>query len=198
MNLLKHGTIFALLVFGLAGVVVAKDKKSFPADDESNLLITQTDRAVQQYKSAIDQEQAQMGGSRDQAAAVDKDKQVINVLKVALTTLKANPQGFNGPVGFAVILSLDDADRNALLCATQALSQSTITQMGGNLNAANTLVHLSQTCMDASSLLYTVSENASSLYTRYIEGEADLAQMGLETAQKCVTILKEHGIAPTK
>jgi hypothetical protein len=198
MNLLKHGTILALLVFGLAAVVPAQDKESFPTDDEINLLLTQTDRAVQQYKSAIDQEQAQLGNSAPETVAVERDKQVVNALKVVLKALKTNPQGFNGPGGFDVILWLDDADRNALLCASEALSQASITRIGNNLDAANSLAHLSQTCMDASSLLYTVSENASSLYTSYVEGEAELAQQALETAQKCADILKERGIAPTK
>jgi hypothetical protein len=66
------------------------------------------------------------------------------------------------------------------------------------MDTANDQMHLSQICMDASALLYTVSENASSLYTRYVESEENLAQEGLDAAQKCVAILKKRGIAPTK
>lgn len=186
----------ALLVFSVP--TRAQDNRDFPSNDEINLVLTQTDRAVQQYKAAIDQEQSHIGSNADEIAAVDRDRQVVKALDVALTALKKNPQGFNGPAGFYVILWLDDADRNALLCASQALSQASLTAVGGNVNAADSLVDFSRTCMDASSLLYTVSENASSLYTRYVENEEKVAQEGLEAAQKCVAILKQHETGPKK
>jgi hypothetical protein len=34
---------------------------SVPTDDEINLVLTQTERAIQQYKPLIDQEDARMG-----------------------------------------------------------------------------------------------------------------------------------------
>ena len=44
-----------------APAMLAQTQKSFPTDDEINLLLTQTERAIQQYKPLIDQEQVQMG-----------------------------------------------------------------------------------------------------------------------------------------
>ena len=70
--------------------------------------------------------------------------------------------------------------------------------MAGDTDKANALIHLSQTCMDASSLLYTVSENVASLYQRYVEVEEQLAKQGLETAQKSMDILKKKGVTPKK
>jgi hypothetical protein len=197
MHLFRRG--FALVLFvGFAVVGHTQDQKTFapPTDDEINLLLTQVDRAVQQYKLLLDQEEIQMGKSY--AEAVARDRQVVSSLEVALKALKAHPQGFNGLGGFAVILWLDDADRNALLCANGALSQATINMMAGDTDKANNLIHLSQTCTDASSLLYTVSENAASLYQRYVEAEEQLAAKGLETAQKCMDVLKKNGITPKK
>jgi hypothetical protein len=196
MQLFRSGCALALFIVGFAVVGRTQDQKTFPTDDEINLLLTQTDRAVQQYKSVIDQEQIEMGKSY--AEAVARDRQVVNALEGALKALKAHPQGFNAPGGFAVILWLDDADRNALLCASGAMSLSTLKVIAGDSDKANNLTHLSQTCMNASSLLYTVSENASSLYLRYVEGEEQLAAKGLETAQKCMDILKKNGITPEK
>ena len=52
--------------------------------------------------------------------------------------------------------------------------------------------------MDVSTLIYTVSENADSLYQRYVEAEEQLANQGAEAAEKCVAILKKNGVPLTK
>ena len=44
--------------------------KAFPTDDEINLVLTQTERAIQQYKPLIDQEEIQMGKSATDAVAM--------------------------------------------------------------------------------------------------------------------------------
>ena len=197
MYLLRSG--FALVLFvGFAVVGHTQGQKTFPTDDEINLVLSQADRAVQLYKPLIDLEEVQMGKGKGYAEAVARDRQVVNAMEIALKALKAHPQGFNGLGGFAVILWLDDADRNALLCASGAFSQATINMMAGDKDKANNLIHLAQTCLDASSLLYTVSENVTSLYQKYIEAEQQLAEKGLETAQKCMDVLKKKGVTPKK
>jgi hypothetical protein len=195
MQLFRSGCALVLFFVGFAAVAHGQGQKTFPTDDEINLLLTQTDRALEQYKSVIDQEQIEM---ERYAEAVAKDRQVANNLEFALRALKSNPQGFNGLAGFGVVLWLDDASRNALLCADGALNDSTLKLMAGDMKKANNLISLSRTCMDASTLLYTVSENASSLYERYIGAEEQLAAKGLETVQKCMDILKKNGLTPKK
>lgn len=194
MPLLRSG--FAVVLFLVSAAVVGhgQDEKPFPTDNEVNLLLTQADRAIQLYKPLIDQEEVQLG--KAYAEAVAKDRQVVRALEMALKALKAQPQGFNGPAGFAFFEWLDDADRNALLCASGASTQSTLDVIAGNTDRANSLIHLSQSCMDASALIYTVSENAGSLYQRYVEAEEQLARKGLEVAQKCAEALKK--MAATK
>jgi len=117
---------------------------------------------------------------------------------MALKALKGQPEGFNGPAGFLLFQWLNDADRNALLCASGALSQSTMNMMAGDADKAKNLIHLSQTSLDASSLLYTVSENVGSLYQRYVEAEEQLEKQGFETAQRYMDILKKKGVTPKK
>ena len=188
-----------LLVVGFAVVGRAQDQKTFPTKDEINLLITQADRAVQLYKPLIDQEEIHLGKSAaTYAEAVSRDRQVVSALEMALKALKEKPEGFNGPAGFLLFMWLDDADRNALLCHSGALSQSTIYAMAGDMDKANDLIHFSRTCMDASVLLNTVSENAASLYQRYVEAEEKLAEKALEITQRCTEVLKKYGITPKK
>ena len=185
--------VFLTVCFAVAAN--AEAEKTFPTDDEINLVLTQTERAVQQYKPLIDQEEMQMG--KIAVDAVAKDRQVMSALDTAVKAFKSDPQAFNGPLGFAFFEWIDDADRNALLCAYGAATQAVQQMLTGNEDRASSLLHLSQSCMDVSSLIYTVSENAGALYERYAEAEAHLAAQGSEVAQRCADILKKNS-APRK
>jgi hypothetical protein len=154
-------------------------------------VLTQTDRAIQQYKPLIELETVHMG--KTGADTVAHDRQVVSALELAIKALKDKPQGFNGPLGFTFFEWLDDADRNAALCAGGSSNQAMSELLGGNKDKADSLLHLAQSCADASTLFYTVSENAGSLYQRYVEAEQNLAQQGAEAAQKCTDILKKGG-----
>jgi hypothetical protein len=179
-----------------APAMLAQTQKSFPTDDEINLILTQTERAIQQYKPLIDQEQVQMG--KDGAESAAKDRQNLDALETALKAFRSKPQAFNGPLGLIFFGMLDDADRNAVLCGSGASSQATVQLMDGNVTKADSLVHLAQSCADVSALIYTVSENAESLYQRYVEAEEQLANRGAEAAEKCMAILKKNGVQPKK
>lgn len=196
MGLLRSTSALVLLAIGFAVAANAQTDKAFPTDDEIQLVLTQTERALQQYKPLIDQEELQMGKSYTDA--VDNDRQVVSSLEMAVKAFKGKPQGFNGPLGFAFFEWLDDAGRNALLCGSGASSQAALQMMAGNKDKAESLLHLAQTCSDASTLIYTVSENAGSLYQRYVEGEQQLAVHGAEAAEKCMTILKNNCAPPKK
>jgi hypothetical protein len=194
MHLSRCASALVLLA-SFAVAANGQTEKTFPTDDEINLLLTQTERAIQQYKPLIDQEEAQMGKAGAQAAA--KDRELLNGLETALKAFRAKPQAFNGPLGLTFFAWLDDADRNALLCGSGALSQATLQLMSGNTGKADSLTQLAQSCSNASSLIYTVSENADSLYERYVRAEVQLATQGVETAQKCMAALK-NTIPPKK
>ena len=177
----------ALLAVTFAVLANAQTGKTFPSDDEINLVLTQTERAIQLYKPLINREETEMGKSY--ADAVARDRQVVTALETAVKAFKIKPQGFNGPLGFAFFEWLDDASRNALLCASGAISSQI---SAGNTEKANSLIHLAQNCLDASTLIYTVSENAGSLYQRYVDAEQQLAVQATEVAEKCTNILKRN------
>ena len=179
-----------------APAMLAQTQKSFPTDDEINLILTQTERAIQQYKPLIDQEQVQMG--KDGADSAAKDRQNLDALETALKAFRSKPQAFNGPLGLIFFGMLDDADRNAVLCGSGASAQAALQMGAGNTDKAASLLHLAQSCADASTLIYTVSENAGALYHRYVEAEEQLAVHGAEVAEKCIDILTKNGTPPKK
>jgi hypothetical protein len=189
---------FALVLLTIRTVIVAnaQTEKTFATDDEIILVLTQTERAIQQYKPLIDQEETQMGNSGTDAIA--HDHQVVNALEMAVKAFKGKPQAFNGPLGFAFFEWLDDADRNAALCGSWAGTQAALQMMAGNKDKAGSLLHLAQSCNDVSTLIYTVSENAGSLYQRYVEAEQRLAVKAAEVAEKCTDILKNNGVPSKK
>jgi hypothetical protein len=196
MTLFRCAPALVLLTFSLAVVANAQTEKTFPTDDEINLVLTQTERAIQQYKPLIDLEEAQMGKSDTDAIAIDRKN--VNSLEIAVKAFKSKPQGFNGPLGFVFFEWLDDASRNALLCASWASAQGALQMMASNKDKAASLLHLAQSCSDASALISTVSENAGSLYQRYAEAEEQLAVRGAEVAKKCMDIVKKNGVPPKK
>jgi hypothetical protein len=165
------------------------DEAKFPSDNEIQLVLTQADRAMVQDKLAVADEERQMGKAATEAVA--KDRQVIQAVELAVQTFKKQPQGFNSAAGFAFFEWRDDADRNALLCAQAASSQSAAQMLSGSTERANDLLRLSQSCMDVSALIYTVSENAGALYEKYAKGEQELAEEGFNVSKSCTEALKK-------
>src|SRR5215472_14320474 len=94
------------------------DKPEFPDDSKISLLIAQSERAFETYEGAIKQEQLELGDQGAESAA--RDRQVLDRVRQYLPKLKANPQGFNSPVGFLLVIDLDDASRNMAVCMGQA------------------------------------------------------------------------------
>jgi 7-keto-8-aminopelargonate synthetase-like enzyme len=191
MALFRCASAFVFLTISFAS---AQTEKTFPTDDEINLVLTQTERAIQQYKPLIDQQEIQMGKSATDAVA--HDRQVVKALETAVKAFKGTPQGFNGPLGFAFFEWLDDAERNAVLCGSGASAQAALQIMAGNKDKADSLLHLAQSCSEVSALIYTVSENTGSLYQRYVAGVAQLAVQAAEAAEKCMDVLKKNSVTP--
>jgi hypothetical protein len=196
MVLSRCGSALAVLTVGFAFLANAQTEKTFPTDAEIILVLTQTERALQQYRPLIDLEAAQPG--KNGVDTIAHDRQVVSGLEMAIKAFKAKPQGFNGPLGFAFFEWLDDASRNAALCAAGSVNQAMSEMMAGKTGTADSLLHLGHSCADASTLIYTVSENAGSLYQRYVTAEQDLAAQAAEVAQKCTDILKKNSASPKK
>lgn len=128
--------------------------------------------------------------------AVDKDREVVRGIEAGNKGFGKYPQNFNGPLGFAYFEWLDDASRNAVLCAVNASTQASMSMLDGHADKARDELRLSESCSDVSTLLYTVSENAGALYTRYVQGEEQLAQYGAEVAEQCAAALKQQKPTP--
>ena len=111
MSLSRCASAIVFLTIAFTVAASAQTNKTFPTDDEINLVLNQTERAMQQYKPLIDQEEIQMGTGYKEAAA--NDRRVVGALEMAVRAFKGKPQGFNGPLGFTFFEWLDDAGRNA-------------------------------------------------------------------------------------
>jgi hypothetical protein len=131
-------------------------------------------------------------------ADVANDREVVRGIETAIKAFGKNPQAFNGPLGFSFFEWLDDADRNALLCASSAANEATVKMPAGDKGRVEMEISLSQGCTDVATLFYTVSENAGALYTRYVQAEEKVAEQGAQAAQKCAELLKQEGAVPKK
>jgi hypothetical protein len=188
--------LFVLTAFSIPANGQDKGNVNFPTDDEIRLVLTQADRAIGQYKPLLDQEANMLG--KEGAEAVAKDREVVAGIEMAIKAFGKNPQGFNGPLGFSFFEWLDDASRNAVLCSANAMGKAFESLLDGNKDQAESALHLSHNCTDASTLLYTVSESAGALYTRYAEGEEKVAEEGLRVAEECTAALKQKGLVTKK
>lgn len=159
---------------------------SFPSNTEINLLVTQASRAIDQYKVVVDQAEALLGKD-----AFEQDRMLFAHWTQMRKVLKENPQAFNSSVGFEAVLDLDDASRNAALCAHGAATRALKDIANGTVQQTSLILNLSQSCTDASTLLYTVSENASSLYKKFLAWQRDATGKAMEVVQKCQDVLKE-------
>jgi hypothetical protein len=72
MVLSRCASTLGVLTVGFALVANAQTGKTFPTDAEISLILTQTERAIQQYKPLIDLEAVQMGKSGVDAIAHDR------------------------------------------------------------------------------------------------------------------------------
>jgi hypothetical protein len=194
MPLPRPGVILVLLLVSFATIGRAQET-TFPTNDEIQLVLTQADRAMQQYKPLIDQEELRFGKGKAEAEAVAKDREVVKAIEMAVLVLKKTPLGFNSAGGFALFEWLDDASRNALACSSSALTQATTSMMNGEISKATELIHLGQSCLDASNMIYTVSENAGALFERYAKASQNLAADAAKIAQQCTDTLKKMDAA---
>jgi len=192
MPLFRFVVLLGILTIGSAGSVCAQTEKTFPTDEEITLLLTQTERAVQQYKPLIDEEDALMGKEAAEAAdGMARARALIAALETTLKALKTKPQAFNGLSGFAFFEWLDDGSRNALECSAAASGLTTSAVIDGNKNKAMSLMNLAQACANASTLMYTVSENAGALYQKYVEAEDDLLGKTYQAFGACTEQMKK-------
>jgi hypothetical protein len=187
------GKMICLTLMVLSATVVStanlqEKEATFPNNDEIDTLLTQANRAMTQYQTAVDQE-TKAGFDSDSLAT---DRQLIEVWPKMSGMLKQNPQGFNSEVGFLFVTSLDDASRNAAVCAGEAMRQSSMKLVKRETNGVEELLTLYDNCNSASTLLYTVSETAASMYRRYLHADAELTSQTVADMKKCTDVLSHQ------
>ena len=188
--------IVLIFIFALEFTIVAdaQSDKAFPTDEEISLLLAQTDRTLQRYKPLLDEQETEIGKSI--ADEIAKDRQSLSTLETVMKTLKNRRSAFNGLQGFAFLESLHDADRTLSRCVNTAFSASTGYMIAGNRDKADSLLRLSERCMDVSLLISTTTESASTLYKHFIEAQDQWAAHSTQEARKCENELEK--IRPRK
>jgi hypothetical protein len=158
----------------------------FPAEDQISLLLTQSERALESYERAVKMENLILPKQ-----GADADAQVATQLRQTVAKLKGAPQMFNSPYGFILIANLDDASRNMAVCIGQGWMQALSPTSEADLAMVQQKVLLSQTCLDTSTLLYTVSETASDMYSNYLLADYQLNQRATVALNRCAEVMKK-------
>ncbi|MGO9211025.1 MAG: hypothetical protein ACLPXM_03815 [Terriglobales bacterium] len=187
--MLRRFVVMLLLYTGVANPQQQRAERTFPTKDKIQLLLTQSERAFHTYEQAIEQE-TQAGGKI--AQAVPKDREVLTAARDLLARLKKSPDGFNGPAGFLLVGNLDDASRNMSVCMGQAGMESGLQGVVGNVSEGQRYLHLAQTCLDASMLLYTVSETAFDMYSEFLLAQDEMTKRAMSSLEQCVNAVKKN------
>jgi hypothetical protein len=167
-----------------------EEEHQFPTKGQIEVLLTQSERAFDVYEQTLKQE-AQMGG--DWEKSVVNDHKVLANARELLARLKTSPDGFNSPGGFLLVGGLDDASRNMSVCMGQARLRSATSAIAeGNVSEGQSYLHLVQSCLDASMLLYTVGETAFNMYCDYLLAEDQMSKKAMSSLEQCVGILKKN------
>jgi hypothetical protein len=156
----------------------------FPTEDQISLLLTQSERASEAYERAVKTESLVLPKQ-----GADADAQVATQLRQIIAKLKGAPHFFSSPYGFMLIADLDDASRNMAVCMGQgwALALSSATE--AELAMAQQKMLLSQSCLDTSTLLFTVSETAVEMYSNYLLADYQLKQRAANALNRCTAVM---------
>jgi hypothetical protein len=190
----RFACVFLVLILGFAIMAEAQVEKAFPTEEEIDLLMAQADRAMQRYKPLLDEQETEIGKSV--APEIARDRQSAGTLELVLKSLQSQHSRFNGLQGFTFLESLHEVERNLLRCVNTASSGSTGYMIAGIRDKAADLLGLSQHCQDLSLLVYTINENAVTLYQHFIEAEDQWAAHSSQEARQCENALEK--IRPRK
>ena len=166
MNHMLRTLICALGCVLLGSCVVSAEGSQAPSNEEIKLLLGQIDQTMLQYERLVSHQTVIFGYSDN----VGVDRKLLELWKSLKTEISKNPQKFNSSRGFDVVVTVDDASRNAVLVAKLALTEM-LEQLRTGKGAASTDV-LSKLMQDADacgSSFLKASESAAELYIRYLQ-----------------------------
>jgi hypothetical protein len=178
-----------LACISIVGVCQNKEKEEveFPSSAEIKLVLDQADRAFGTYESHLGLQEGVLPKKQ-----IDQDKEVVAGWRQVSKLLSANRDLFNSHVGFLVIVDLDDASRNSGISSGQASLIAVRTlEENGDLLTAKSAISVAQVAQDDSALLYTVSENATQLYQRYLIADMYLKRQMSSSIDECAVAIKK-------
>jgi hypothetical protein len=162
-----------LLVLGICLLFNGIGNAQAIKPEEVGALVSDTERAVAVYEPLI----ATLSQDSQFFPYLDSDRATLETLKKSITKLKDHPERYEASVAFALDTALTDAARNTALCSGQALAFSSEAERTGRKELAKTYYQLSMTCLNASSMVYTVSERSADLTLREIQVTEDALKL---------------------
>jgi hypothetical protein len=162
----------------------------FPKEVEISLALSQSERAFQQYKDAIELE-TRLPSMKP--GDLKSDRETLEAATTVLGRLKKNPDEFHSSLGLLLFSSLDDASRNAVVCSNTGNTDIIARLAGGKQMDDPTIigiVDIVKTCAYVSAQLYTVSENVHDLVMREIDGLVLQEQQTMQVLTKCADEVK--------
>jgi hypothetical protein len=184
--------LIALLLSSVPSFAQQKAEVEFPTKEEITLVVTQAERAFDQYKNSVTMEQT-LQSSKQDPSSLKKDEEVVEMSHKLVVALKEHPERFHGLGGLLLLSTLDDASRNAALCSS-AGSAEIAKGLIDHFEAkdAYRIMTVIQNCSDVSTHLYTVSESVHALMVKELEAQADLNNQSMELANKCGDFMKNR------
>lgn len=159
-----------------------------PSDTEIKLALAEAKHAFEQYKTVVAHGEQLLGKD-----VFQQDRMLFDHWETTSKAVTQNLQAFNSELGFDVLMDLDDATRNAALCADQASTQ--VLNDINNLHSQKSqlLLELHQSCIDSSKSLLSASENSNVLFLRYVKWQREVSAKATEAATQCADALKKTG-----
>ena len=167
-------------------------KPEFPTKDQITLLVTQAKHAFDLYENTLGLE-SQLSDAQTMLAG---DRQVLTAARTVIGYLEKEPERFNSTLGFTLVITLDDASRNAAVCMGQGAMQAAMAGQRGDASSGQAGLSVSRACADASILLTTVGESAASLYLDYLQASDKVLRKAFQVADKCNQALKKLSKQP--
>lgn len=157
--------IVCLLFLTCGSPTQVRPESEAPSNEAVKLLLGQIDQAMVRYEQLIKHQTVIFGSS----ANVGVDRQLLELWRTLKAEISKNPQRFNSSRGFDVVVTVDDASRNAVLIAKLAATEM-LEQIRTGKGAASTevLSRLMEEADACGSSLLKASESASELYTSYL------------------------------
>ena len=175
MSFLRVGIVgLGCLLFLTCGASTQTGTESeAPSNEAVKLLLGQVDQAMGQYEQLI-RHQTMVFGNSDNAGV---DRQLLELWKTLKAELSKDPQRFNSARGFDVVVTVDDASRNAVLIAKLAATEM-LEQVRRGKGAANpeVLSKLMEEADACGSSLLKASDSAAGLYTSYLRWQDAIAK----------------------